>query len=283
MGVERPVILIGTHRSGTTWLGELFSRHPRVAYWVEPRHVWTWGSGYRPDDVLTEADATPRVVAHIRRAFESFVRERDADRLAEKTPSNTLRLRFVHAVFPDARILLLLRDGRSVIRSTDEIMRRPMPMGGLVRRAMQTPVWEWPAYAPRAVHTIGRRLSRKPLDFWGPRPPGWRDWVQSDPRPVVLARQWAGAISRALDDADALPGAQILRVRYERMMERPREQMQRIVDFIELPDPEPVVEAAERTADASRIDKWRSELDEETLALVRPHMEPTLERLGYDW
>ncbi|MFG0274653.1 MAG: sulfotransferase family protein [Phycisphaerales bacterium] len=283
MGVERPIILIGTHRSGTTWLGDLFSRHPRVAYWVEPRHIWTWGSGYRPDDVLTEADATPRVVAHIRDAFERFMRERDRDRFAEKTPSNTLRLRFVNAVFPDARILLLIRDGRSVIRSTDEIMRQPMPMGGLVRRAMQTPLWEWPAYAPRAMHTITRRFSQKPLDFWGPRPPGWREWVDADPRPVVLARQWSGAISRALDDAAALSDANILEVRYERLMARPSEEMRRIAEFIELPDPDPVIDAAASTADASRVDKWRDELDAETLDLIRPHMEPTLRRLGYEW
>jgi hypothetical protein len=283
MAVDRPVILIGTHRSGTTWLGKVFSRHPRVGYWEEPRHVWTWGSGYRPDDVLTEADASPRVVRHIHGAFDAFLRERGRDRFAEKTPSNTLRLRFVHAVFPDARIILLTRDGRSVLRSTDEIMHRPMPVRGIWKRAVRTPVWEWPAYAPRAAHTIARRVSRKPLDFWGPRPPGWRDWVGVDPRPVVLAKQWAGAIGRALDDAASLPDAHILQVRYETLMQSPRENMQRIVDFLELPDTAAMVDEVAANADPARADKWRSELDQATLELVRPHLEPTLVRLGYQW
>ena len=97
---EPPVILVGTQRSGTTWLGDLFALHPRLAYWPEPRHVWTWGNSYKPDDVLTEADARPVVVRHIRSVFERFVRRHGKDRLVEKTPSNCLRVPFVHAVFP---------------------------------------------------------------------------------------------------------------------------------------------------------------------------------------
>ena len=57
-----PIILIGTHRSGTTWLGQVLSRHSSLAYWVEPRYVWSWGNNYKPDDVLTKINAKPRII-----------------------------------------------------------------------------------------------------------------------------------------------------------------------------------------------------------------------------
>jgi hypothetical protein len=281
--LDRPIILIGTHRSGTTWLGDLLGTHPSLAYWVEPRHVWTWGHAKNPHDRLTAADATPKVRAHIHRAFADHVAKAGRERLCEKTPSNCLRVPFIHALFPDARFLLVLRDGRSVIRSTSEIMAGGVPTGRILQRALQTPPWEWPAYAAPALKALRHRISGKSLDFWGPRPPGWQAWVASDPQDVVLAKQWAATLSTAVDDVRALPPGSALEFRFEHMVAEPRQTMQRLVDFMQLPEAGPLVERAASTADARTLDKWRTELDQTTLDLIRPHMLPLLTRLGYTW
>lgn len=282
---DAPIILVGTHRSGTTWLGEVLSQHPRLAYAIEPRHIWTWGNSYTPDDVLTEAHATDKVRAHIRDAFAAYVKAQGKDRLAEKTPSNCLRLRFIRAVYPEARILLVIRDGRSVLRSTDEILAKGVPWERILTRARQTPITEWPAYGRQALNTIWRKVSGKKLNYWGPRPPGWREWLDCDSTDLVMAKQWAGTIGKAVEDADLLEsqGKGVFRFRYEDLMQQPRELMTRICDYAELANPEPVIAFTERTADPSRSEKWRAQLDDEVLELVRPHMQPTLERLGYTW
>ncbi len=281
-----PIILIGTHRSGTTWLGDVFSRHSDLAYWEEPRHVWTWGNAYTPDDVLDETNAKPRVRAHIRKTFDAFVREQGKSRLVEKTPSNTLRVRFVREVFPEARIIMVVRDGRSVLRSTDEIMTGGVPMSKIIDRARQTPLLEWPAFAGQAGGALLRKVTGKKLSYWGPRPPGWKSWVGADHPDVILARQWAGCMARALDDSEALErdGAPpILRFRYEDVMANPGEVMARVCEHCSLATPNASIDFAKASADPARADKWRTQLDEDTLARVRPVMEPTLERLGYDW
>jgi len=283
MSNSAPIILVGMQRSGTTWLGGVFSRHSRLAYWEEPRHVWTWGNGYKPDDVLTELDATPKIVSHIRNTFRDFVRQRGAERLAEKTPSNCLRLRFIRAVYPEAKIVLIIRDGRSVIRSTGKIMQTGVPVGRVWRRARQTPLREWPAYAPRALGAIHRRLRRKPLNYWGARPPGWRQWVREDPHPVILAKQWSGSILRAWEDADMFDDDHLMRVRYEKLLLRPREEMTRVVEFLRLSDAYDLIDSVSASADPSRIARWREDIDEATLELIKPHMAPALERLGYEW
>lgn len=281
---QPPIILVGTQRSGTTWLGDLFSRHPRLAYAEEPRHVWTWGNAGTPDDVLTAAHARPKVIEHVRASFERFVASAGKDGLVEKTPSNCLRLPFIRAVFPEAKILLVLRDGRSVIRSTDEIMRKGVPAGRVLKRALETPLWEWPAYSRQAVETLARKVTRRPLRYWGPRPPGWRDWLRAGDHPeVVLAKQWSATITRAVEDGARQDPAGFMAFRYEDLMQDPRGVMARIVAFVGLPDGEVWIEEAARTADPSRQKKWLDQLDAQTLERIRPHMEPTLLRLGYAW
>lgn len=278
-----PIILIGSQRSGTTWLGEVLATHPSIAYWSEPRHVWTRGFARRPDDVLTEADATPAVAANIRRTFELYVRRAGRDRLAEKTPSNCLRVSFVHAVFPEARLLLMLRDGRSVLESTDRIMRSGVSLARVVKRARETPVTEWPAYAGQAVETIARRAARRPLRYWGMKPPGWSDWVGRDAVHVMLAKQWTAAIDRATRDASALPEGACLTFRYEDLVQSPAPAAAKIAEFCSLRDPELFIDEVFRTVQGSAVNRWRDTLDASILADIKPIMAPTLQRIGYEW
>ena len=281
--IDRPVILLGTQRSSTTYMGRVFAEHPSLAYWPEPRHVWTWGHGYRSNDLLTANDVTPRINRHIHKQFEQFVREHGRERLIEKTPSNCLRIGFIHKLFPDAIFLQIVRDGRSVIQSTKNILRGGMPSRRIMQRALQTPWWEWPAYMLPALGAIKRKVTKQSLKFWGPRPPGWQNWLTHDPPHVVLARQWVGTITRALDDGQALPTEQYFKYRYEDFVQEPGKIMEQLFDVAQLEPCPGIIENVVASVDPMRANKWREALDESTLQDIRPVMEPVLQRLGYDW
>ena len=255
---------------------------PGVAYWVEPRPVWVYRHWMRGDDVLTADDASDSIKQYIRDRFQKFVDHRDAQRFCEKTPSNCLRIPFVQAVFPNARFILLLRDGRAVFRSTQEIRSSGTSLRRMWERLRESSPYDYPAYLSR-LPWLWSRLIRQPMKFWGARPPGWKDWVRDDSPNVVVAKQWAATIGRALDDIQRIPSSQVVTVRYEDLVRDPQTTFASIQECISLADPQPVIEYLQRTSDPTREEKWHHELSDELLREIRPHVEPTLQRLGYAW
>lgn len=283
-GVQALIAVIGTHRSGTTLLGDALGRHPEVAYWEEPRHVWSLGHNYRQDDTLTSADAGPRCTARIQSRFSRYLERSGRIRLAEKTPSNCLRLPFIDAIFPDALFLHIHRDGRAVMRSTDVVNRKDKPHSDqTLKRLVGTPLWEWPALLPRAWRTLGQRLLGRPMTYWGPRPPGWQEWVREDPRLTVLAKQWRYSIEPVLEFRRTMPDSRWLDLPYHELVTQPAELAGRIERFLGLtPSPEFQAHLVSECR-TNRIDAWREHLEPDALGTVRPILEPALNQLGYDW
>lgn len=281
--LREPIIIVGTHRSGTTFLGKVFRAHPDVAYWEEPRHVWQWKHNFRADDVLRAADARPGIARHIRETFRRRMDEEGKSRFCEKTPSNCLRLDFIEAVFPDAIYVHIYRDGRAVVRSTGQVLGRGPDTHWMAKRLLGTPVWEWPSYVPRAARTIGRKLIGKKMSYWGPRPPGWRRWAKEDPGHVVRARQWVGTIEPVLEFRERVDPSRWIEMSYEDFMAAPLEQFERLREHTRLAPAEEPLEYLRKGVDPSRQSKWRAELTDDVLADIRPILEPTLERLGYAW
>jgi hypothetical protein len=255
---------------------------------MEPKYVWSWGNNFKPDDVLTEKDATQKIISHIQKRFDKFLRQSGKERLLEKTPNNCLRLPFIRAVFPEAKIIHIVRDGRSVFYSTGEILnqgyfKQNVLQNRLLEMLVETPYWAWSAYIPRAIETLLRKIEGRPLNFWGPRPPGWRDWVETDSQNIIIAKQWSATVSQAVREGNTIDKQFYFRFRYEDLMANPINLIQNIIDFSELQDAEQVVKYVKQTVDPTRQHKWHELIDTNTLEQIRPYMEDVLYQLGYEW
>ena len=185
-------------------------------------------------------------------------------RLLEKTPENCLRLPFLQALFPDARVLFLTRDGRANVHSLLEGWRHPVLFPGY-----RTPV---PVTSP------GQTRGRWAFTLI----PGWRDLVD---RPLVeiCARQWAACNAAVLDYA-ATPGAlPVLPVRHEDLVAAPDATLAAIARFLDLRPAD--IPAHGRglpevnVVSAPGAEKWRAEAA--ALATVAPILAPIMARLGY--
>jgi LPS sulfotransferase NodH len=126
--------LLGCARSGTSIFAEAVAAHPEVKYIFEPHEIWEQaGHGENESHRLTAAHATPEICTRLRGWFGE--RRGAATLVLDKTPRNTLRVPFLRAVFPEAKFIHLVRDGRDVACSL-------MPgIGGDVWHHLKPPAW----------------------------------------------------------------------------------------------------------------------------------------------
>jgi hypothetical protein len=220
--IERPLIIVGAPRSGTTLLYETLARCPEL--WTiggESLSVIDRNQNSPPDrgNRLDETDARGELLHTIPALFLSILRdhlgqlylEKDSDsrppriRLLEKTPRNSLRIPFLRKIFEDCLFVFLYRD--------------PGPnIGSLIDG------WN----SDRFKQPYKRDFVWKFLF-----PPDWRSLLG---RPVaeIAASQWHCANRFILDDLANIPRNDWHLTRYEDLIESPAETITAIWKFASL-------------------------------------------------
>ncbi len=125
--VERPAYIVGLGRSGTTILSHLLSFHRAIGSLNEPKALWH--AVYPGEDLIgsytTEParyrlgaeDATADVRRRAHRLYGAYLLATGTRRVVDKYPELVFRVPFVRAIFPDARFLILVRNGWDVVTS----------------------------------------------------------------------------------------------------------------------------------------------------------------------
>lgn len=278
--LERPVVLLGAPRSGTTVLGDVLSRHRSLAFADEPRLVWRYGND-RKSDLLRREDARPEVRRHIRAHFIRFVRESGKARLLEKTPSNALRPEFVDAVLPGAVYLHILRDPLATVLSIRDNWRtsafgtHAIPKGRVAKRLGEVSLARLPSYAREAV----ARLAPGPLaralgqNVWGPRLPGIHALLRELTLAEVAALQWRTCVEMTRHFGRRLPPERYLEVRLEELS---ADVIGRILAFCDLEDDPAVTGFFREAFDPARVCGRVDEADAEDVERALRWIEPTV-------
>lgn len=114
-----PVFLIGFPRSGTTLLDQILSSHPRIVCLEEKDYFSLALSEVfkRPGQLAEMGSLGDAEIRIIRKAYWRHVGKSTWKTVVDKLPLNIVVLPLIKAVFPDARIILALRDPRDVVLS----------------------------------------------------------------------------------------------------------------------------------------------------------------------
>lgn len=282
--LDAPIIVIGAPRSGTTILSRVLEAHPALALIGEPRLIWRHGNE-RKSDLLLLADARPEVVAHIRERFAQETIGQGKRRFVEKSPQNSLRVDFVNRVFPDAKIIHILRDGRDSTLSIHDHWNRFS--GGLPKRWLGQRLREvqW-RRAPYYAKDLIRRALPKSLApvvgprLWGPRIPGLEQMVREMPLLEVCALQWRMCVEAGCHRGRLLPADRYMECRLEDFSP---ELVRKVLDFCALEDDAAVWAKYDERYDASRLGDRRSDrATPDEIDRIMTWIEPTLRWLGYD-
>jgi hypothetical protein len=203
--MNAPVFLLGATRSGTSWLQKMLGEHPAIAtpqeldllsHYVAPfEEVWQSQLPEAPEvwqrqryqglpSVLTASDFDALMASIVESVHERVLALKPgATIVLEKTPTYSLHLPLILRLFPDARLLHIVRDGRDV---TASLLRASRGWGRTWAAATATrAAWIWrtnvedvrvaAALTPRylelrfeeLVTAEGPELLRRALEFCG--------------------------------------------------------------------------------------------------------------------
>ena len=280
--LKPPIFLLGNVRSGTTMIQSLFGLHPEVETWFEPRTVWTYADPARRHDRFDAQDATPRVSAYIRGRFEKYQTVHVGRRIMEKTPSNMLRIPYVHAIFPEARFLYLIREPLANLSSSELMWRLPIHRNKAWRRIKETPKTQLHHYVGRFVidQTRVRVLRRRHVSIWGVRYPGIYEDLKTMLAEEIIAHQWVKVSAQARTDLADLPARLVLSMRYEDFVADPDNSFATILEHFDLEITPAIAETLRRQIDAGRQQKWRR-LDDSVIRKCLAILENEMAQHGY--
>jgi hypothetical protein len=126
----RMIFSVGARRSGTFWLQRIVTAHPQVSAVPSETHLFSEGiaplferfqhslrSSSKVGEVYVERERALDVTRDLCDAVFADKLEPGTTRLAERTPTHVLHLDLISAIYPDARYVHIIRDGRDAARS----------------------------------------------------------------------------------------------------------------------------------------------------------------------
>jgi omega-hydroxy-beta-dihydromenaquinone-9 sulfotransferase len=306
--IEKPIFIIGCHRSGTTILYDTMAQHPDLAY-------FTNGSAFLPnipvlshkigemfglnqvelerfiEDGINYSSSTPsegiriwenylpthpgfnhhldesyenlEMEAYLTSTIQKHLKMFNRKRFLNKNPDNSLRMRYIKKLFPDAYFVHIVRDGRAV--------------GSSLIRTRQ-----------------------KAVDFFGPDHPhvnhyankGWSDRVNDndlnwgDAKAKTVGIIWSEFLKIINEDQQFIDPDHFMEMRFEDFVENPLGYYEKIMNFCGLDWSESVqaifeVEA-KKISMGGRNASWQKAFTPEELTELNQVIEPMMKQYHYD-
>jgi hypothetical protein len=270
---QRPILVVGCPRAGTSALLELLLRSPGLRSIHNEGHI-LWDAYHHPrdrgwdSDALAADEVSERERDYIYLAIRMFVRGR---RFVDKTAESCLRIPYLLELFPDATIVFLRRRAAANVNSLIEAWRaRPR----FVKYRL-----------PETLDGLGP-LSGNRWSF--ALVPGWRD-LRSSPLEEICARQYVACNQAALDARDQIDPARWVEVTHEDLLNAPVMVAKHLYGGLGLEFDSAIEEYAATlggrhsftTLSAPSAEKWR-EQNPELIERILPLTAATERRLGYD-
>jgi hypothetical protein len=262
---DRPIIIVGAPRSGSSFLFETLARSPDI--WTvggESHEVIEFFSRLHPavrgydSNRLTAADCDGQIAYAVQARFAAFLRDRQGRRpsypavvrFLEKTPKNALRVPFLNALFPDACFIYLYREPHENISSLLEAWKVPAfaTYPGL-------PGWTGPPWCMVLI-------------------PEWRQLIGKSV-PEIAAAQWASCNRWMLEDLAQLPAERWCAVSYADLVADTPRELTRLCRFAGIGWDQPLdgpLPLSRTTLTPPDPNKWRKHAAE--LERVLPLVEP---------
>lgn len=309
-GAALPLVaILGAGRSGTNLLADILGAEPGFLNTLENRYIWNYRQATFAHDYRAAGEATAPVAAYIRAFFDGHA-QRSGQIPIDKTPSNIFRIDFLTAVFPQVKIIHVIRDGRANIYSRlrewqggnavvaaqaadGAVTKRDDYRKALVQRRIERlremmgsgslPPGRIPAFLYDNVPVFFRQLVSGKSRRYAERFPGLPEHLSAYGLVPTAGAQWREGVMQAVTMGRTLPPKRYLELRYEALLETPQAEWAKIAAFLGIPADGAGLDYMKANLRPNAAPDWTDPKHADFLREVEAAIRPTCEFLGYPW
>jgi len=278
-----PIIIIGAGRSGTNILRDSICTFEGFETWPcdEINYIWRHGNIKHNNDRFKADEATPKVKNHIQKQFEAFEKTSNAKYIVEKTCANSLKVPFINAIFPNAKYIFLVRDGRDVASSAKQRWTAPLNLKYIWKKVKYVPVSDIPYYGSRYLMNRVKKLfsQEKRLAFWGPLYPEMKRDLKKYSLIEVCGKQWSECVQTAYEDLKIIDPSRLHTMSYETFVKNPESEMRKVANFLNVEASESMIKKSVRKVSPKSIHNYKKHLSEKELEELEPTVNPVMEKI----
>ncbi len=277
--VESPVFIIGAGRSGTNMLRDQLCKLDGFVTWPcdEIDLVFRHGNRSKANDVFGKSDLNLKAEKYIHSTFSNLQKKHPGKIVVEKTCANSLRIPFLNALFPNAKFVLIKRNGYDVAASARIRWKASVEFKYLLKKARFVPKSDIPFYGLRflqnRLHSIFSK--EKNLKKWGPVYPRLFEDLRKKSLIEVCAHQWAACVETSLNDVNELEEGRFLILDYEDYVKSPNTELNKILKFLNYRQ-EVDFRELERNIYTKGVGKYKSQLTENEIQTISKIIDPVL-------
>lgn len=279
---QNKIILLGAARSGTKMLRDVIATHPLIAKVpYDVNFVWKYGNENIDHDLIRTNQIKIDSQVFIDSYFNKF--QKKSKYLIEKTVSNTIRIPYVLALYPNAKYIYLTRDGRDVVESVNRQWGVSPPISYLWNKLKSFPLLHALSYGLKyGIDLVRIRIINKPTStyIWGVKYPGYDKDIAESNVLEFCAKQWVKCIQSSEQYKGLIPSANLYEIRYEAFVANPILHLKKISAFLDIED---IYDAAMVSEiNTKNIGKGFAKLSENERHNVLRIIQTQLDKLNYN-
>jgi hypothetical protein len=291
--------VIGSPRSGTTLLENILNFLPEVAEWYEPYYLWEKYFPSKENVVWKDEDLNEKVKKAVYKEFWIYSKKSKKPIVLDKSPGHSFNIKIIHSIFPKAKWIHILRDGRDVTLSIknewdkrakivkEKDFRGLLQIAGKMLQRQNYWRYKWMAL----FYELRSNMSVNPLTYlnkskwggkpgWGPQFVGWKEYLQTHSYLEFNAMQWVKSVEAVKKNWHILPEKNKIEIRYEDLLLFPEETLAKVLDILEVSMPSNFFDMIPWLK-SNNIHKWQNGFTPEQLIEIKPILSPLLITLGY--
>ena len=251
--MKNMIFLIGAARSGTKFLRDCLSASnqiEKIPYDIG--YVWKYGNEKISHDELTVSDCNKKIKLWIRKTIPRLTKKKsNTNFILEKTVSNSLRVSFVNSIFPDAKFIHIIRNGKDTIISSVNQWKTKPKKKYLIKKLHYFPIENY-RYALSLVWNFLKSKIMRSINARGPKYKGIDNDLNNLTIEELCAKQWSRCVDLAEKQLKKINNDKVFIVRYEDIISD-QKQIRNLCKFIGINDDINVIKFFKKNCQKKKI------------------------------